>query len=130
MNRNIWVVDDDPIFRLIFSMTVSKLDGEFTICEHHNGKDILTIVDEVVKNTSQFPECLFIDINMPGMNGWDCLDRIKSLLANYHGPIPRIYIISSSIDPEDEIKALSHACTSGYLTKPITLDTFKSILAK
>ena len=75
MNNFIWVVDDDPIFRLIFAMTVKKLNGSYLIREHESGAEACAQIDELYKLEDQFPRCLFMDINMPGMNGWECLDK-------------------------------------------------------
>ncbi len=130
MNNSIWVVDDDPIFRLIFAMTVKKLNGSYLIKEHENGAEACAKIDELFKLTAQFPRCLFMDINMPGMNGWECLDKIRKLLSNYQGTLPKIYIISSSINPEDKKRALSFECTTGYLTKPIAIDTLQKIMGE
>ena len=124
-----WVADDDPIFRLILVMTIKKLNSDYVIKEHENGDEVYSTIVDSIKNPAQFPKCLFIDINMPGMNGWKCLDKMKTLLSDYSGTLPKIYIISSSIDPKDKLKALSDSLTSGYLTKPISIETLRKILS-
>ena len=53
---------------------------------------------------------------------------MRKLLSNYKGTVPKIYIVSSSINPEDKKRALSFECTTGYLTKPIGIDTLQKIM--
>ena len=64
----------------------------------------------------ELPDVIFLDINMPVLDGWQFLDQFSSmgLLREF-----RLYVVSSSIDPADKYKASSYPVVSGYLTKPI-----------
>lgn len=131
MNKKcVWVVDDDPIFRLIFSMTLKKTFDDFTIIEHENGKLALDSLYQGFEGNANLPQFLFMDINMPEMNGWQCMDKIKELMPTSLGKFPKIYMVSSSINSDDEQKAYSYPFTSGYLTKPISIEKFQEILSE
>ena len=123
----IWVVDDDPIFRLIFSMTLKKCYPDFTVIEHENGKKACDEFSDCANSGQNIPHSIFMDINMPVMNGWECIEQIQSIVSKLGTKGPSLYIVSSSINPEDEKKAVSYPATSAYLVKPITIEVFKEI---
>lgn len=126
-NKTIWVVDDDPIFRLIFSMTLKKCYPDFTVIEHEDGKKACDEFSDRANSGENIPHSIFLDINMPVMNGWDCIELIQSVVSKLGTKEPSIYIVSSSINPEDEKKAVSYPITSAYLVKPLTIEVFNEI---
>lgn len=126
-NETIWVVDDDPIFRLIFSMTLKKCYPDFTVIEHEDGKKACDEFRDCANSGQNLPHSIFLDVNMPVMNGWDCVEIIQSIVTELTSRLPSIYIVSSSINPEDKKKAVSYQITSDYLVKPITVEVFKKL---
>ncbi len=126
-NETIWVVDDDPIFRLIFSMTLKKCFPSFNVVEHEDGKKACDEFSTCVNSGQNIPQSIFMDINMPVLNGWECIDQIQSIINEVGVKSPSIYIVSSSINPEDEKKALSYPITSAYLVKPLTVEVFNEL---
>lgn len=126
-NDIIWVVDDDPIFRLIFSMTLKKCYPDFNVVEHEDGVKACDEFSQCAKTSEEIPHSIFMDINMPLMNGWECIERIQSIINEIGAKCPSLYIVSSSINPEDEKKAVSYPITSAYLVKPLTVEVFKQI---
>ena len=69
---------------------------------------------------------LFLDINMPTLNGWEVMD----IIAHYPESIKKnltIFILSSSIDPLDKEKANENPLVSGYLEKPLSRKVLESL---
>ncbi|MFD0794326.1 two-component system response regulator [Mucilaginibacter litoreus] len=130
MNRDInmvtaGIIDDDKIFTYGFKK-LSSIKGIFNeILEFNNGKeaiDYLTNPD----NNQRLPDVLFVDINMPVMNGWEfneAFGEIKSQL----GKDIVVYTISSSIDPKDINRAKNNPLIADYIVKPIDLTYLASI---
>lgn len=58
---------------------------------------------------------ILLDINMPGMSGFDFLDR----WCPDHLGVPPVVMLTSSPDPDDRARAAAFACVRGYLTKPL-----------
>ncbi|MET3981104.1 YesN/AraC family two-component response regulator [Mucilaginibacter sp. UYP25] len=111
------IVDDDEIFTYGFKkLTVIK--GLFDeIMNFSNGKEAIDYLLNP-QNRNHLPDVLFVDINMPVMNGWEfniAFEEIKSQL----GKNIAIYNISSSIDLEDIKRAKSTPAVIDYLLKPI-----------
>ena len=94
----IFIVDDDPI--TVFG--IKKMLKSAASCEDiqifQNGKEAYDALAERQKLGKAIPEVIFLDINMPIMDGWDFLDEIIKLDINEHIVIN---MITSSIDPLD-----------------------------
>ena len=97
--ESIGIVDDDPItvfgIRKMLDMTVNCDKVE----SFENGKIALDSILEKLNGNKPLPEVIFLDINMPIMDGWQFLEEFIALA------IPekvRINIVTSSIDPADQ----------------------------
>lgn len=86
-----------------------------------NGKDAF---DEYLMDGDNLPEIIFLDINMPILNGWEFLDLLNSHDLN---KLPKIYMLTSSISPEDVNKSENHPLVTGYFTKPLSLDKLSEL---
>lgn len=94
----IFIVDDDPITVFgIKKMLKSAADCE-DIQIFQNGKEAFDALSERQNSGKPIPEVIFLDINMPVMDGWDFLDEMMNLNITEHIVIN---MITSSIDPLD-----------------------------
>ena len=79
----------------------------------------------------QQPDCpgadlILLDINMPGMNGFEFLSAYSSQTAQSVQPV--VVMLTSSPDPADKEKAAAFACVRGYVVKPINQATAKALI--
>lgn len=88
--------------------------------------DALDHFISVANDTEKIPDVLFLDINMPVMDGWDFLEEFAKLKPSLNKNVT-IYIVSSSIDPIDIEKAKSMSDVSQYIIKPININQFEKI---
>jgi CheY-like chemotaxis protein len=72
---------------------------------------------------------ILLDINMPGLDGWDFLDEFRSL-ADAKKNAFEIAILTTSINPEDEQKAREQYGIDAYFRKPLTGDIIKVLVKK
>lgn len=112
----IFLVDDDPINNLINRRLLGKIGIGNRIEEFLSGQDALEKIKSLPEGESLL---IFLDINMPVLNGWEFLD---SYLALYPDRVDKIVILSSSIDFQDRQKAMGYSIVSGFLEKPLSLD--------
>ncbi len=125
--ESICIIDDDPIF--IYG--AKRMLKEAGFCNnsqvYDNGNDALAGLIEMAEQTSTLPSIIFLDLNMPIMNGWDFLDEFVKL-ENYDPQHTAIYVISSSVDPRDLIRIKETSVISDYILKPLTADDIQNIL--
>lgn len=86
---------------------------------YNNGQEALEGLAELTEKGEVLPCVIFLDLNMPIMNGWEFLDSFTKIPNNNTGDII-VYIISSSIDPRDLEKVKNYKIVNNYLLKPIT----------
>ena len=106
----ILIVDDDDIARLIIGQNIKLSEGlNAEISEAENGEIGL----EKIKTVE--PDAIFLDLNMPVMNGFDMLHTLQELKIN----IP-VYIVTSSNLEDDQKRCNQFVFIKGYFQKPIT----------
>lgn len=87
-----------------------------------SGQEAITHLEKN-KEDKNFPNVILLDINMPGLNGFDVLNKLKN--DNLLQQIPVIMLTSSS-NPKDVQLAYSQHANS-YIIKPLELDEFVNI---
>ena len=96
--NSIGVIDDDPITVFGIKKMLNSLDLSDTIKTYANGKEAIDDIKHMLNNGENIPEVIFLDINMPIMDGWQFLEEFIALPLDYK---VRINILTSSIDPAD-----------------------------
>ncbi|EAZ79898.1 response regulator [Algoriphagus machipongonensis] len=120
----IFLVDDDPINNLINKRLLSKVEITERIQEFLEGQFAIERLNEEPLDKTLL---IFLDINMPVMNGWEFLEAYMEQHPNRKD---KIVILSSSIDFQDRQKAKGYPVVSGFLEKPLTLDKIHMQLSK
>ncbi len=96
--NSICIIDDDPI--TVFG--IQKMLGLVTefkqLFKFENGKVAIESISEMLKSNTPLPQVIFLDINMPIMDGWQFLEEFIKLPIK---KVVRINIITSSIDELD-----------------------------
>lgn len=119
------IIDDDIIFHFIFSKLMENLQGVNEVLIFSDGKEAIDFINSNINNLDKLPDIIFLDINMPVMNGWQFLDRYKLLEMKKK---IMIYIVSSSNNPDDIIDAKAILEVSDYLVKPIKGEQYADII--
>lgn len=121
------IIDDDAIavFGLKRAMAIIDYRPELSIFE--NGLDALENFEKLLENNSELPSLIFIDLNMPVMDGWDFMGEFTKLIPSQKD-IPEIYIMTSSIDIKDVEKAKIYGLETHYLVKPISKEVLEGIV--
>lgn len=111
MSLSLLIVDDSPISRAIIEKSVRMTDAPVGECLHAgNGKEGLDMLANVTV------DLMFVDINMPVMNGVELVEQMNQL-----GLIKTIPVIVISTEgSQKRIDHLHHLGVRGYLRKPFT----------
>ncbi|TVZ15864.1 response regulator [Maribacter sp. MAR_2009_72] len=121
------IIDDDPIFIYGTKRIMKEVDFAEDILVYNNGQEAVEGLMEISQAEGLMPEVIFLDLNMPIMNGWEFLDEYKNL-PNNNTEKTIIYIISSSVDPRDLERVKNYEQVNNYILKPITPDDLSTIL--
>ena len=121
------IIDDDDIYQFTTAHLLKKMDLVNKIILFSNGLKAINFLKEEIGNIENIPDILFLDINMPVMDGWEFLEEyllIKPMIPK----TVAIYMVSSSVDEKDVIKAKSISVLSGYLVKPISSKNIMEVI--
>jgi response regulator of citrate/malate metabolism len=122
--ESVLLIDDDPICNFLHATLLKKNDITGHIQISINGHEALTYINAVSK-LNNCPDLIFLDINMPVMNGHEFLHEYCE--GNYCERQPIIIILTTSSNNNDISKLKEYPCVSGYLSKPLTTEKFNSI---
>ncbi len=78
------------------------------------------------KNFNIFPEVIFVDLNMPMIDGFQFIENLKTLLPNKFAEL-KVVILTSSITPSDKERALKISKDIMFLNKPLTKEMLNQI---
>lgn len=126
MKRNVLVIDDDPIFRMLVNIMINKTAPGSIIHNCENGKEALDALQTLQPLSA--PVTVLLDINMPMVNGWDFLEELESNGLKDLSEV-KVYIVTSSTDGEDMRKASSRKLVQKFYHKPLETSDIASILA-
>ena len=125
--KNVLVVDDDPVFKLIARKLFERSGDFFEVTFAENGLEAIELlratIDEKLKS---IPDIILLDIEMPIMNGWGFMEEFVKLPEEATQDIS-VYTVSSSIAQEDKNRTASYPQIKAYITKPLTVDIIRSI---
>ena len=123
---NLLVIDDDDINIFIISKIVEKTGYDVEIVAKHNGQLAIDYIKELTANNLALPHLVLIDINMPILNGWEFIEAYEALDLNVDNDM---YMLSSSVYENDIEKAKSYKSVKGFISKPLSIDRLKELLA-
>ncbi len=125
--KNLALVDDDEIFVFLTKMTIEESNIVDMVKVFRNGREAINFLNENSHDPTQLPEVLLLDLSMPVMDGWQFLEEYIVLKPRIGKKIV-IYIVSSSISPDDIQKAKSINEVTDYIIKPVTKEHLVEML--
>ncbi|MCG2462467.1 response regulator [Flavobacteriaceae bacterium F89] len=122
-NHIIYLADDDEDDRQLFTEALKELPFELQVTTFSNGVDLMS---RLLDPDAQLPDIIFLDLNMPLMNGEECLADIRDEQKLCKIPI---VIYSTSFDVF-KVKLLQKKGADRYLQKPRTYSQLKLTVQK
>jgi CheY-like chemotaxis protein len=118
----VYFIDDDPLSNKFNTMLIRKIHPDVDIVTFVNAEEALLMLSD---SEAPKPEVIFLDLNMPVMNGWDFMNEFKKLNLKIE-----IVILTSSNDATDKKKAKEHTEVKDFVVKPLTKETFSGLVKK
>ncbi|MAQ75868.1 MAG: response regulator [Aquimarina sp.] len=123
------LIDDDKATNFYNKWMLSKHSGFGQIVVRNSGVEGLEYLKNNEDDKNLIPDLILLDLNMPGMNGWEFLNKFKEYKNRFLKEI-KIFILSTSKDPNDISLAKKDCDIVGYLNKPLSLNVLDYILRK
>lgn len=117
---NVLVIDDSEMIHKTLQIELQKSEVPLHIEYAFSGEEGLE------KLANKYYDFIFLDVMMPGIDGFETCGRIRKIKGM--GKLP-IIMLTSKTSPLDEVKGIIAGCTT-YLTKPVKTDEFQKMLAR
>lgn len=117
MNDLTYIIDDDAIFVFVFKKILKKAEVFKEVVNVQNGLEAINVLKTIYDKKQKLPDLIFLDLNMPVLDGWQFLDELEDLPFKDE---LKIYIISSTIDNAEIERAKSYNCVKSFISKPIS----------
>ncbi len=125
--HRVLLVDDDEDANFFQEKIIRKNNFAERVDKVCNGLEALDYLDKCIKAKDKLPEIIFLDLNMPKMDGWTFLDKYNQLSEDVKNKIVLI-ILTSSVNPDDAEKAKHTPQVKGYKNKFLNKNQLDEIL--
>jgi len=126
--RCILLVDDDPDDNYLHQLVISESGLCQTTRVAENGMEALRYLTQTNAPDYLRPDMILLDINMPGMNGFEFLDQYHQLPGEQKSRLV-VLMLTTSLNPDDRQRASSIADVTGYQAKPLTQTILRQLVA-
>jgi DNA-binding NarL/FixJ family response regulator len=125
MKKEIFIIDDDMILRLIVQKMINHIDPSAICHQCENGEIGLDALLPCLDSENQI--IVLLDLNMPVLDGWEVLDCLEN--SDFlHRKFFTLYILSSSTDESDILKASEYGLVQKFYHKPLNSASITEIL--
>jgi len=127
----VMLIDDNEIDNLINQKMIESIDLAENIFIHSGAKSALEYLKNIEKiktgAESFLPELIFLDIDMPLMDGFQFIDEFEKL-AEVTKNYCKVILLTSSLDPKDIAKSKKNSYILKYLNKPLTQENLRKFI--
>lgn len=118
MKLNILLIDDNEVDNYISKYVIEEANLAKEITTKNSAADALAYLKSIHQVGKEFPDLIFLDINMPRMNGFEFLEEFSTLPESRIGKCS-VALLTSSLSPDDEEKAMKSPYVKHFFNKPL-----------
>ena len=120
------LVDDDEATNFIHNYVLKEANFASQVRFAENGLDALEYLNSIDDSVYLRPDLIFVDINMPVMNGWDFLKQYKLLNQDLLSQIV-VVMLTTSYNPDDRENSANIDGIDHFMSKPLTLEMLQEL---
>ena len=125
----ILLIDDNSANNYLHKRIIDKSGIAKKVVAIDMAHKALDYLKSVENSRFSGPDIIFLDINMPLMNGWEFIEEYKKIYGNQKKEIIT-FMITTSLNPDDEKRAMNIPLIQGFRKKPLSLDILQDIVEK
>ncbi len=125
MRPIILIIDDDPVFQVIARKMFQLADASVETISCGNGKLGMETLTQTIEHHASIT--ILLDINMPVMDGWTFLEEYVKWPLTIRDKV-KLYMVTSSTDSDDLVRAEQHEAVIGLFTKPLSIEDIGTLL--
>lgn len=118
------LIEDDQAMNYYHQRLFVKQDFADEVLSYHSAKEALNGIKCLQQVTLLY---IFLDLNMPQMDGWQFIEELEKLKFDSNIQI-KLFVLSSSVNPIDILKAKENSVVIDYLSKPLSIETINNII--
>ncbi|NDI98861.1 response regulator [Flavobacterium sp. LaA7.5] len=122
----IMLIDDNKIDNFFHERVIRKNNASSHVIAKESGREAL---DYLMNCSSVLPELIFLDINMPGMNGWEFISHYKNLDCKLQTSMI-VVMIGTPDAPDEQAIAHTQGILADFKTKPLTKEMLEQVIDK
>ena len=127
--NSVYVIDDDEIYQFTIKKILNSFDVPLEIKSFSDGEEAINFIDDNKNNETELPDIVFLDINMPIMDGFEFLEEFEKIKSDLSKNII-VHMVSSSVDEVDIERAKKNKNISSYIIKPVNPKDIEHIIKK
>jgi CheY-like chemotaxis protein len=118
------LIEDDQAMNYYHHRLFVKQNFADEVLSYHSAEEAL----DGIKCLQQLERLyIFLDLNMPQMNGWQFIEELQKIKFDSNAQI-KLFVLSSSVNPNDLMKAKQNSVVTDYLSKPLSIETITNII--
>lgn len=122
--RSVLLIDDDEPSNMINERVIKKADFAENVMAVTSGLRALSHLNKTYDGKQPLPQLIFLDINMPAMNGWEFIEEFNKM------PYAKniiIVMLTTSLNPDDAARAKSIDAVDAFRNKPLTISMLQEL---
>ena len=123
--KNILLIDDNGDDNFYHSFILQEMNCCEEITAFLKAEEALNLLGELAEEA--LPELILLDINMPTLNGWEFINQYNHI-SNLKKSNSKLFVLSSSNNPDDKNRAENLGIVSGFYIKPLTEQSVEKMI--
>lgn len=124
---HVMIVDDESIINMATRLLMERTSFASQVSVFSWAEDALKYLQQLLDEGKPAPQLIFIDINMPQMDGWDMLGSLPPQLLASGPNAPVVLMLTSSVSEDDRQKAFRYQAVKDFVSKPLTRELLERL---